>query len=327
MIITGITLTLRAFSSREEFSIDTEPFVLPANGVSIVTVRATPPSSWLTKPVKWKIVKGKSLVDVIDKTPSVLSLQTKLTAGNVAVQAIYGSQKKRVTLYLAPDATDSDKDGFPDVAELTSLEDKTAFLKRFTAVARAQYENPSPRWDDKNRDCAGLVRFAYQEALKRQDEIKSSDEIKHGSFAMSGVNKFNYPDVPYLGTRLFRTKRGAFRESDLQRGAFSAFVDSRNLMEHNTRFISKDTQSAHEGDLLFYLHFDDISMPYHAMIYAGRDEKEQEWLVYHTGPVHDTKGTVKMITLDTLMRYDDARWHPEKANPYFLGVYRLRIVD
>ncbi len=326
-IITGITLTLRAFSSRAEFSIDAELFVLPANGVSVATVRATPPSSWLTKPVKWKIVQGKSLVDVIDKTPSALSLQTKLNSGNVTVQAICGSQKKRVTLFLVPDATDSDKDGFPDVAELTSLEDKTAFLKRFTAVARAQYVNPSPRWDEKNRDCAGLVRFAYQEALKRQDEIKSSDAMQLGSFAMSGVNKFNYPDVPYLGTRLFRTKRGVFLESDLKRGAFSAFVDSRNLMEHNTRFVSKDVQASQEGDLLFFLHFDDLSMPYHAMIYTGTDESGKDWLVYHTGPVQNTKGKVKMITMETLLNYDDARWHPVRENPYFLGVYRLKIVD
>src|SRR5688572_1962344 len=64
---------------------------------------------------------------------------------------------------------DSDSDGIPDAAELQSYMDRENFRRWFTLIAEAQFYRLSGEWNAEQRDCAGLVRFAWREALRRHD--------------------------------------------------------------------------------------------------------------------------------------------------------------
>ncbi|MCA1606970.1 MAG: DUF1175 domain-containing protein, partial [Acidobacteria bacterium] len=66
---------------------------------------------------------------------------------------------------------DSDNDGIPDAAELQSFMDRENFRKWFTLIAEGQFYNLSAHWNAEQRDCAGLVRFAWREALRRHDRL------------------------------------------------------------------------------------------------------------------------------------------------------------
>src|SRR5688572_17043573 len=62
---------------------------------------------------------------------------------------------------------DADHDGIPDAAELQSFMDRENFRKWFTLIAEGQFYYLSAQWNAEQRDCAGLVRFAWREALRR----------------------------------------------------------------------------------------------------------------------------------------------------------------
>src|SRR5437660_9837370 len=64
---------------------------------------------------------------------------------------------------------DSDNDGIPDVVELRTFQDRDSFRRWFTAIAEMQFYQLSDEWNSEQRDCAGLVRFAMREALRRHD--------------------------------------------------------------------------------------------------------------------------------------------------------------
>ena len=64
---------------------------------------------------------------------------------------------------------DTDNDGIPDSAEFQSFMDRENFRQWFTSIADAQYYRLSEQWNAEQRDCSGLVRFAWREALRRHD--------------------------------------------------------------------------------------------------------------------------------------------------------------
>lgn len=58
-----------------------------------------------------------------------------------------------------------------------------------------------------------------------------------------------------------------------------------------------------------------------------RDEMNNVEVVYHTGPHANEPGIVKKLRLQDLNLHPNKRWHPIAANPYFLGIYRWKILD
>src|SRR6267142_3100282 len=64
---------------------------------------------------------------------------------------------------------DSDSDGIPDAAELQSYLDRENFRRWFTLIAEGQFYEINKQWNADQRDCAGLVRFAWREALRHHD--------------------------------------------------------------------------------------------------------------------------------------------------------------
>jgi len=227
-------------------------------------------------------------------------------------------------------AGDSDADGIPDVAELKSAADRENFRRWFTSIAEMQFYRISEQWNADQRDCAGLVRFAMREALRKHDRMWFQRMGAGYEPIAPDVRAFTL-DSDVLGEKLFRTDFGTFQESDLADGKFSDFADGRTLKSHNSVFVSRDRHRAEHGDLVFFYQPWVQKFPFHVMIFIGAPaiggEGADDWVVYHTGSSPTDEGTIKKVRLSVLDHHPDKRWRPVENNPNFLGFYRLKIVE
>src|SRR5687767_1892188 len=159
---------------------------------------------------------------------------------------------------------DGDNDGIPDVAELQTYSDRENFRRWFTLIAEGQFYRLTPDWNADQRDCAGLVRFAWREALRKHDRLWFQKMGPGYDAVASDVGRYNLDSSP-LGEKLFRITFGSYKDGDLPSGAFSEFADARSLKSFNTKFISRDRQQARPGDLLFFHQPWVQKFPYHVM--------------------------------------------------------------
>ncbi|HMG73005.1 MAG TPA: DUF1175 family protein [Pyrinomonadaceae bacterium] len=231
---------------------------------------------------------------------------------------------------VAAKLIDSDNDGIPDPAELRTFQDRDNFRRWFTAIAETQFYQLSDQWNAEQRDCAGLVRFAIREALRRHDRIWFQKMGPGYETVAPDVAGFDLDQNP-LGEKIFRTDFGSFHESDLRNGRFSEFADGRSLKNFNSTFISRDRREAQPGDLLFFYQPWVQKFPYHVMVLLGSPHiapnGAQDWVVYHTGSSPTDQGTVKKVQLSVLEHHPDPRWRPVESNKNFLGFYRLKILQ
>lgn len=225
---------------------------------------------------------------------------------------------------------DSDNDGVPDVAELHTFQDRDNFRLWFSALAEIQFYQLSDQWNAEQRDCAGLVRFAMREALRRHDRSWFQKMGKGYETVAPDVAAFDLDRNP-LGEKIFRTDFGSFHDSDVRNGRFSEFADARTLKNFNSAFVSRDRREAQPGDLLFFYQPWVQKFPYHVMIFLGpariAPNGAQDWVVYHTGASPTDEGTVKKVELSMLDRHPDPRWRPLESNRNFIGFYRLKILN
>lgn len=229
---------------------------------------------------------------------------------------------------------DSDRDGIPDRAEVRSFDDRENFRRWFTSIAELQFYQVSDEWNAEQRDCAGLVRFAWREALRRHDRSWFRRMGAHYEPLAPDVKAYDLEHSP-LGEKLFRRTPGAFTEANLGDDTFSEFADARTLKEFNCTFVSRDRRRAQAGDLLFFYQPWVQKYPHHVMIFLGRphqseegaSENEPDWVVYHTGVTPDGTGTIKKVRLGVLDKHPDPRWRPVTSNERFLGFYRLKILE
>ncbi len=225
---------------------------------------------------------------------------------------------------------DSDNDGLPDAAELQSFMDRQNFRQWFTLIAEGQFYHLSDQWNAEQRDCAGLVRFAWREALRRHDRGWFQKMGPGYSPVAPDVARYTLEQGP-LGEKLFRTGFGAYKDGDLAAGEFSDFADAQTLKNFNVKFISRDRHNAEPGDLLFFYQPWVQKFPYHVMIFLGSaklsNEQAGDWVVYHTGASPTDEGTVKKVELSVLDHHPNRRWRPLESNSNFLGFYRLKILD
>ena len=225
---------------------------------------------------------------------------------------------------------DSDNDGIPDAAELHTFQDRDNFRRWFTTIAETQFYQLSDQWKAEQRDCAGLVRFAIREGLRRHDRIWFQKMGPGYETVAPDVAGFDLDRNP-LGEKIFRTDFGSFHESDLRNGRFSEFADGRSLKNFNSVFVSRDRREAQPGDLLFFYQPWVQKFPYHVMVMLGSPRiapnGAQDWVVYHTGSSPTDQGTVKKVQLSVLDHHPDPRWRPVESNKNFLGFYRLKILS
>lgn len=184
---------------------------------------------------------------------------------------------------------------------------RQAFRAWFTWLAEALYVRREPPAGI--RDCAGLVRFAYREALRPHTAQWA---------AQWGFDRLPPLPEPHPAVLpLFRVQGGQYRH----------FADAGHLMRYNTRFVAPHVEAAQPADLLFYR--DTGRNSWHVMVYLGRSRFENSrtrYVVYHTGPSGAWKGEVRRPALGDLMRHPEPRWRPVPGNANFLGVYRWNIL-
>ncbi|MDX2031824.1 MAG: DUF1175 family protein [Blastocatellia bacterium] len=239
-----------------------------------------------------------------------------------------------------PLCEDGDNDGMPDAAELRSFDDRNNFRKWFTAIAEMQFYRMADSWNPTQRDCAGLVRYAWREALRRHDRLWFQAMGEGWEMVAPDVRAYQLEGGP-LGEKLFRAEFGSFQAGDLEAGRFSEFADARTLKNYNVFPLGHDRRRAQAGDLLFFHQPGAQKYPYHVMIFLGAariaGEGAADWVVYHTGASlagassagaeAEDAGEVKKVRLATLDRHPDPRWRPVERNRNFLGFYRLKILE
>lgn len=225
---------------------------------------------------------------------------------------------------------DFDHDGLPDGMELASFDDRENFRRWFTGIAELQYYELSKEWNTEQRDCSGLVRFAWREALRRHDRAWYLRMGTGYEQIAPDVKAYDLEHSP-LGEKLFRTVPGSFKETDIAEQGFSEFADARTLKSFNSVFVSRDRREAQPGDLLFFYQPWVQKYPYHVMIFLGAareaGEGASDWVVYHTGSSPVDEGMIKKVRLAVLDHHPDPRWRPIESNKNFLGFYRLKILD
>ena len=225
---------------------------------------------------------------------------------------------------------DSDNDGIPDSAELQSFSDRENFRRWFTLIAEGQFYHLSEQWNAEQRDCAGLVRFAWREALRKHDRSWLQKMGPGYTVVAPDVARYSLEQGP-LGERLFRTSFGSYKDGELTNGTFSEFSDARSLKNFNVTFVSRDRREAKPGDLLFFYQPWVQKFPYHVMVFLGganfANSQGNDWVVYHTGSSPTDEGTVKKVELSVLDHHPNKRWRPVEGNSNFLGFYRLKILD
>ncbi len=305
------------------------PGAIPANGASSARLVWSvenvfgSPVPYYPRATRVELEPGEPRVRTVgelERTSGPARLEVFLRAGTlpgqVCVHLRDGEEVQSFHLTLLPVDGDRDSDGMPDRVELVDRADREAFRRWFVAIAEAQFYAPDHRWDPVHHDCAGLIRFAFKEALRRHDREWLSEARYLHRPVQSDVRRYNYPEVPILGERVFRNRPGSYRPGDDPGRDFSPAASARVLWEHNTVYLGKDIRAARPGDLLFFRDPEHHSSPMHSMILSdGR-------VVYHTG-----EDQVRMVTIADLNAHRDDRWHVRPDNPNFLGFHRWKILE
>jgi uncharacterized protein len=208
----------------------------------------------------------------------------------------------------------------PDDQELGFLSpsDEKALREAVTRLALLQARKLSPRWEGGQRDCSGLVRFAYREALEVRT-IKSQQQLGvPAALHLPTVSELSrkafpqYPRIWQVGLEYDGTPR------------YGPFADSETLIGFNFRKKTRDLGLARNGDLLVFQKAPEDDQPYHLMIFV--EDHPDNLVVYHNGARGD-EAQVRVVRVSDLMESPDAVWVPRQENPHFLGVYewnRLR---
>lgn len=217
----------------------------------------------------------------------------------------------------AVSAADADHDGYPDALELVG-QDRASFADWFASIAESQYYGLSADWRTEDQDCAGLVRYAFVNALMPHDAAWWAKFKFLPRPRLPEVRGLTYP-APLVSRSVFRVAPGPYRPGDVDAGRLVGRTSARFLANFSAALVTRDPSRAQRGDLLFFLR--PALGAYHSMVSLGDGR-----VVYHTGARPDEGGEVRLVTLATLMRHPDPAFHPTPGNPNFLGVYRWQIL-
>jgi hypothetical protein len=193
--------------------------------------------------------------------------------------------------------------------------DREAFRLWFVAILEQQLDGPSPAWEPAQRDCAGLLRFAFREALA----LHTATWRERVAFA-SG------PPGQDASPAFARDWRGGFPTPE----GPQPFAKGAYLRRLACTSLGRDLQQARPGDLLFFARGGAHAQPDHAMAIVRPDVDGAPMVLYHTGPegsgVSRQPGEIRRARLDDLLHHPDPEFRPLPENPAFLGLYRWRLL-
>lgn len=194
--------------------------------------------------------------------------------------------------------------------------DREAFRAWFVALVEDQLERLSPAWEPAQRDCAGLLRFAFREALAPKTP-EWAERVAYG-----GAFVARTPGLDGLGPwrQGFPTPEGW---QPFARGAF--------LRDHACLPLGSEPTLGRPGDLLFFCRSGVQATPDHAMAFGRPDPDGMPVLVYHTGEEGSAQGgrdagALRRVRLADLLHHPDPAFRPQPENPAFLGVYRWKLL-
>lgn len=183
-------------------------------------------------------------------------------------------------------------DQHTDFAFSVGREPSEALLRKLVAeTAAAQVAAIDPAWEEAQRDCAGLVRFAYREAFRKLAPA--------------------------------RVEAGLFRDAA---GRPSPFADAATLLRGSFALLGRDAAaraSLRAGDLVAFAREEDGLPVLHLMLIVRADDPAhgRAQVVYHPG---ERGAAVRAGPLDALARDAPGGWRPVPENPLFLGFYRWK---
>jgi uncharacterized protein YfaT (DUF1175 family) len=163
--------------------------------------------------------------------------------------------------------------------------------KIIAETAAAQVAALDPAWEEGQRDCAGLVRFAYRTAWRTLA-----------------------PE---------RVAAGLFRD---ERGLPSSFADAATLLRGSFAALGRGAEvraALQAGDLVAFAREEEGAPVLHLMVVvrAADPAHGPVQVVYHPG---DKGAAARAGRLDALAREAPPGWRPVPENPLFLGFYRWK---
>ncbi len=193
--------------------------------------------------------------------------------------------------------------------------DREAFRTWFVAMLEQQLEGPSPAWEPAQRDCAGLLRFAFREALASH----TTAWRERVTFAAGPPGQDPSPRFAPDWRQGFPTPEGP---QPFAKGAY--------LRRLSCVPLGRELQLARPGDLIFFARGGAHAQPDHAMAFVRPDVDGAPMLLYHTGPEGSgtarQPGELRRVRLDDLLHHPDPDFRPLPENPAFLGLYRWRLL-
>lgn len=193
--------------------------------------------------------------------------------------------------------------------------DREAFRTWFIALLEDQLERVSPAWEPAQRDCAGLLRFAFREAWGPKDPAWKARLSYTGAFVAKA------PSAALAGpwAKGFPTPEG-----------WQPFAKGAYLRDYACVPVGREVAEARPGDLLFFSRGDARRTPDHAMAFARPDADGMPVLIYHTGAEGSADsrdaGALRRVRLADLLQHPDSAFRPQPENPAFLGVYRWKVL-
>lgn len=227
------------------------------------------------------------------------------TADSVVVQAWPGF---RQSLTLSPIVA-------APAASLLGQGDREAFRTWFVSILEQQLNGPSAAWEPAQRDCAGLLRFAFREAW--------------GPHTEAWRDRVGFPSSA-VATDPSATLAGPWRQAFPTPTGWQPFAKGAFLRSYACVLVSRDPLEAKPGDLLFFARGGASAQPDHAMAFVRPDSDGQPVLLYHTGPegsgLTQKDGEVRRVRLDDLLHHPEPEFRPQPENPAFAGVYRWKVL-
>ncbi|MCP3136274.1 DUF1175 family protein [Pyxidicoccus xibeiensis] len=171
-------------------------------------------------------------------------------------------------------------------------ESRDVLLRRQVAqVALAQVKKQDAAWHPEQRDCAGLIRFAFRAAYKQHAPER-------------------------LASPLWKDARG--RPAD--------FADAETLLQHSFVPLGRDDttrDTLRTGDVLAFRQEHDSGPVFHLMLVVRPEDRAHApaRVVYHPG---EKGAAVRTGLLHTLATEAPLEWRPVQNNAGFLGFFRFK---